>query len=138
MIQSYTFMFQWACGITPTMSPECKSIRLSFLDSLTEQMFGGTMSKDGEWIVNRRIDKRITILHKACSFFFFGHRKLRLTGVTKALAACADRNFVNSEINEKCSKLANYIHSETENWQNDAISFLKEQVKFILTDHFKN
>ena len=96
------------------------------------------MSENGEWIDNRRIDKRVTILHKACSFFFFGHRKLRLTGITKALAACADRNFVNSEINEKCSKLANYIHRETENWQNDVITFLKEQVNIVVTDHFEN
>lgn len=131
-------MFQWACGIYPTMSPEGKAIRLSFIDSLSEQMFGGTMSENGEWIENKKIDKRITILHKACSFFFFGHRKLRLTGITKGLAACADRNFVNSEIQEKCSKLANYIHNQTENWQIEVISFLKEQVKIVVTDHNKN
>ena len=121
-------MFKWACELTPTMGPERKAIRLSFMDSLTEQMLGGVMSSSGQWIPNTYIRNRITILHKTCTFFFYGDRKLRLHGITNALAACASRNFVDAEINEKCSKLANYIHKHTENWQNEVIAFLKEQV----------
>ena len=123
-------MFKWACELTPTMSFERKAIRLSFIDSLSEQMFGGVMSKDGEWETNNRIDNRITILHKTCTFFFYGNRTLRLRAITNALAACASRNFVNQDISEKCSKLANYIHKITENWQKDVIAFLKDQVIF--------
>lgn len=136
-------MFKWACEITPTMAPERKYIRLSFLDSLSEQLMGGIMSESGDWKPSA-IRQRVTILHKACSFFFFGERKLRLNNITNALAACASRNFVNSEISVKCEKLANFIHKETENWQTDVISFLKEQVitnskrltdQFMMTDH---
>ena len=121
-------MFKWACQLTPTMSVERKAIRLSFMDSLTEQMLGGVMSKNGVWIPNSHIRNRITILHKACTFFFYGDRKLRLHGITNALAACASRNFVDVEISQKCTKLANYIHKFTENWQEEVISFLKDQV----------
>ena len=128
VIQSYTYMFKWVCQLAPTMSPERKAIRLSFLDCLTEQLLSGTMSKFGVWEPNNSIKKRITILHKSSSFFFFGQKKLRLNGITKALAACASRNFVNPEISTKCEKLANLIFKETENWQNDVISFLKDQV----------
>ena len=131
VIQSYTYMFKWACEIAPTMSPERKSIRLSFLDCLSEQLLAGTVNKSGEWVPNNSIKKRITILHKSCSFFFFGQKKLRLNGITNALAACASRNFVNSEISTKCEKLANFIFEQTENWQNDVIAFLKEQVNKI-------
>ena len=129
---------KFACEIKPSWSDEKKAVRLSLLDSLTEQLFRGKMVHVGdnqyEWEINRKLPVRINIIHKTSAFLFWGNRTLRLSSIIRSLLACASSNAANLRIYNKCQILAQFIQDQTKNWQDEVVTFLKNQVRQILHD----
>ena len=135
VINAYSYAIKFACEIKPTWSDEKKAVRLSLLDSICEQLFRGKMvHKDDnrhEWEPNLQLKERINIIHKTSAFLFWGNRTLRLSSIIRSLVACASRNFANQRIYNKCEALTHFIQEQTKDWQEEAVQFLKKQVRQI-------
>lgn len=131
-INAYIHGFRYATDIKPTHSNFEKSIRLSYMDSLTEQMFAHKMLKDGNgkytWKSNR-VPIRINTIHKAANFLNYKDRNLTLSQIRKSLHECALRN-KSTHIYEKCYELQQKIRQLTESWTEEVHKFLIEQVIF--------
>ena len=132
-INAYIHGFRYAADIKPTQSNIEKSIRLSYMDSLTEQMFAHTMIKDGNgkytWKSKNRVPIRINTIHKAANYLNYKDRNLTLSQIRKSLHDCALRN-QGSHIYEKCYLLQQKLRQLTESWTEEVQKFLIEQVIF--------
>ena len=129
VMNSYSHGFKYATDIKPTQSNYEKSIRLSYMDCLTEQLFGHKMvDKTGEykWTYTR-VPIRINTMHKTASYLNYKDRNLNLSSIRKSLHECAVRN-KNSPIYEKCYLLQRKFRELTESWPKEVQKFLIEQV----------
>ena len=131
-INAYINGFRYATDIKPSQSDVEKSIRLSYMDSLTEQLFAHKMIKCGNrqytW-ESSRVPIRINTIHKAANYLNYQSRNLNLSQIRKSLHECALRN-QNSDIYEKCYLLQKKLRQLTESWPDEVQKFLIEQVIF--------
>ena len=134
VMNSYIHGFKYACAIKPTHSLEEKQIRLSYMDTLTEQLFGHRMiRKDGRYQWEKTgVPIRITKMHKAAMYFNYKDRNLNLSSIQKSLSTCAKVNKTTS-IYEKCYMLQKKIRELTETWTHEVQEFLINQV--MIKDH---
>ena len=131
VVNAYSHGFKYACDIRPSQSREEKFLKLSYMDALTEQLFGAKMiRKNGQYIWDDKckVPIRISTLHKAAMFLNFKDRHLSLAQIRRSLHDCAIRN-KNTTIYEKCFRLQRKFKELTENWTNDVEEFLINQVK---------
>ena len=130
-MNAYINGFKYACDIRPSQSMVEKYIRLSYMDSLTEQLFGHKMiRKDGQYIWDNkcRVPIRISTMHLAAMYLNFKDRHLNLSSIRRSLHECAIRN-KNSAIYEKCYLLQKKLRDLTENWKNEVEEFFIIQVR---------
>ena len=133
-MNSYIHGFKFACNIKPTNSLEEKRIRLSYMDTLSEQLFGHRMiRKNGryEW-EKTNVPIRISTMHKAAMYLNYKDRSLNLSSIRRSLVDCAKRN-LNTSIYDKCYMLEKKFTDVTESWSEEVQKFLINQV--IIIDH---
>ena len=139
VINAYAYAFQFACHILPSFSQEKKALRLSLMDSLCEQAFGGVMvlgdNEEYLWKPNNRIHVRINDLHKAAALFYYGDRKLDLHWIKKSLKTLEKRFPSHHLIAKKSKALLDHISLVTSTWQADAINFIKDLVSKFFFRH---
>ena len=133
VFNSYIHGFKYACAIKPTHSLEEKRIRLSYMDTLTEQLFGHRMiKKNGQYKWDSTsVPIRITTMHKAAMYFNYKDRNLNLASIRRSLVECAKRN-KNTSIYEKCYLLQQKFQEQTVGWTEEVKAFLINQV---IKDH---
>ena len=133
-MNSYIHGFKYACNIKPTHSPEEKRIRLAYMDTLTEQLFGHRMiNRDNQFVWEKtNVPIRISTMHKASSYLNYKDRNLNLSSIRRSLVECAKRN-KNSQIYHKCYHLQEKFKELTENWRKEVEEFFINQV--MIMDH---
>ena len=132
VLNAYAYAFQFASNILPSYSQEKKALRLSLMDSLCEQTFGGTMvlgdNEEYLWKPNNRIHIRINDLHKTAALFYYSDRKLDVPLIKKSLKTLEKRFPSHHLIARKSKALLDHIGFVTSTWKEDAIKFIKDLV----------
>ena len=104
------------------------------MDSLTEQIFGGTMTlgdnNEFYWKPNNRINIRVNQLHKAAAYLYWGHRKLDLKEVKRCLITLTRTHPTDSIVAKKARALNHQIQFLTSSWQWEAQCYLKTLVSY--------
>ena len=133
VITAYSYAFKFALQLQPSWTYEKKALRLSLLDSLSEQFFGGWYEeKERNQIIweESSINIRVNDIHKAAYFLFASNRKMKLLIIQKSLVEVSNQFGANSSIGKKVGLIYKKLEHFTSKWQHEAIEYLRKQVNY--------